>query len=79
MFITLADFGFRWGNVPTQTPTPTRNPTTTWGVVTRGIRGGCGGATQYVRGNYTSFKGTNLMVVEEMHQIISPDWFCLIF
>ena len=34
--------------------------------------GGAGavGRTQYVRGNYTSFKGTNLTVVEEMHQFI---------
>ena len=27
-----------------------------------------GGATQYVRGNYKSSKGTNLTVVEGMHQ-----------
>ena len=33
-------------------------------------RGGGRGATQYVRGNYKSFKGTNLTVVEGMHQFI---------
>ena len=30
--------------------------------------GGPGGATQYVRGNYKSFKGINLTVLEGMHQ-----------
>ena len=35
-----------------------------------GGRGGAGGATHSVRGNYTSFKGTNLTVVEGMHQFI---------
>ena len=29
-----------------------------------------GGATQSVHGNYTSFKGTNLTVVEGMHQFV---------
>ena len=29
-----------------------------------------GGATQSVRGNYKSFKGTNLTVAERMHQFI---------
>ena len=28
-----------------------------------------GGATQFVGGSYISFKGTNLTVVEGMHQI----------
>ena len=32
--------------------------------------GGTGGATQSVCGNYKSFKGTNLTVVEGMHQFI---------
>ena len=33
--------------------------------------GGTGGATQSVRGNYQSCKGTkNVMVVEGMHQLI---------
>ena len=36
----------------------------------RGEGGGTGGATQSVRGNYKSFKGTNLTVVEEKHQFI---------
>ena len=31
---------------------------------------GAGGGTQSVRGNYKSFKGTNLTVVEGMHQFI---------
>ena len=35
-------------------------------------RGKGGGTTQSVRGNYKSFKGTNLAVVEGMHQFISP-------
>ena len=30
--------------------------------------GGTGGATPSVPGNYKSFKGTNLTVVERMHQ-----------
>ena len=35
-------------------------------------RGGdeTGGETQYVRGNYKSFKGANLTVVERIHQLI---------
>ena len=32
--------------------------------------GGTGGATQSMCGNYKSFKGTNLTVVEGMHQFI---------
>ena len=32
--------------------------------------GGSGGATQSVRGNYISFIGTNLLVVDSMHQFI---------
>ena len=32
--------------------------------------GGMGGATQNVRGNYKSFKGINLTVLEGMHQFI---------
>ena len=32
--------------------------------------GGDGRTTQSVRGNYKSFKGTNLTVVEGMHQFI---------
>ena len=35
-----------------------------------GAGAGAGGATQSVRGNYNSFKGTNLTVVERMHQLI---------
>ena len=31
---------------------------------------GTGGATQSVRGNYEPFKGTNMTVVEGMHQFI---------
>ena len=31
-----------------------------------------------MRGNYISFKGTNLTVVEGMHQFISPAWYCLL-
>ena len=31
---------------------------------------GTGGATQSVRGNYKSLQGTNLTVVEGMHQFI---------
>ena len=33
------------------------------------MEGGTGGTTQSVRGNYKSFKGTNLTVVEGMHQL----------
>ena len=36
----------------------------------RGGGGGTGGATQYVRGNYKSFKGMNLTVLGGMHQFI---------
>ena len=36
----------------------------------RGGAGGMGGATQSVRGNYKSFKGVNLTVLEGMHQVI---------
>ena len=32
--------------------------------------GETGGTTQSLRGNYKSFKGTNLTVVEGMHQFI---------
>ena len=53
MYISLADFDFRCG------------------VRTRGIGGGggrgAGGTLQYVRGNYKSFKGTNLTVVARIH------------
>ena len=35
-----------------------------------GSGGGAGGATQYVRENYESFKGTNLTVLKGMHQFI---------
>ena len=35
-----------------------------------GGEGGMGGATQNVRGSYKSSKGTNLMVLEGMHQFI---------
>ena len=48
----------------------------------RGIggRGGrTGGTTQYVRGNNKPFKGTNLTVVEGMHQFISPAWYLVLF
>ena len=34
-----------------------------------GGRGTCG-AAQFVRGNYRSFKGINLTVLERMHQFI---------
>ena len=43
----------------------------------RGGGGGGGETTQHVRGSYKSFKRTNLMVVEGMHQFISPTWYCL--
>ena len=39
------------------------------GAGTRG-GGGTGGATQSVRGNYKSFKGIHLTVLERMHQFI---------
>ena len=45
----------------------------TWGAVfdQEGAGGGgADGATQSVRGNYKSFKGTNLTVVEKMRQFI---------
>ena len=32
--------------------------------------GGAGGAAQFVRGNYKSFNGINLTVLERMHQFI---------
>ena len=35
-----------------------------------GAGGGTGGAAQSVRGNYKSFKGINLTVLERMHQFI---------
>ena len=34
------------------------------------MRGGMGGATQNVRGNYKSLKGINMTVLEGMHQFI---------
>ena len=39
------------------------------GVGGEGVRG-TGGAAQSVRGNYKSFKGINLTVLERMHQFI---------
>ena len=36
----------------------------------KGGGAGTGEATPSVRGNYKSFKGTNLTVVEGMHQLI---------
>ena len=36
----------------------------------RGWGGREGGAAQFVRGNYKSFKGINLTVLERMHQFI---------
>ena len=43
--------------------------------------GGTGGTTQYVRRHYKSFKGTNLTVVEGMHQFMSPTftWLVVLF
>ena len=38
-----------------------------------------GGTPHYVRGNYKSFKGTNRTVVEGMHQLLSPAWYCSLF
>ena len=35
-----------------------------------GGRGGGGGAAQFVCGNYKSFKGINVTVLERMHQFI---------
>ena len=35
-----------------------------------GVGGGTGGAAQFVRGNYKSFKGINLTVLERMDQLI---------
>ena len=36
-----------------------------------GVGGGTGGAAQFVRRNYNSFKGINLTVLERMHQFIT--------
>ena len=38
-----------------------------------------GETTPFVRRNFTSFKMTNLMVEQGMHQFISHAWYCLLF
>ena len=42
----------------------------TWGLCFDQEGAGTGGAAQFVRGNYKSFKGINLTVLEGMHQFI---------
>ena len=43
------------------------------GVGVGGGGGGTGGAAQFVRGNYKSFKGINLTGLERKHQFIMGD------
>ena len=49
-----------------------------WGAGFEQEGGRIGGATQSVRGDKNSFKGTNLTVVEGTHPFSSPAWYCLL-
>ena len=68
MLINLVDFDFRVGRL---------NTFEQKGSEEEGGGEGGGGATQYVLGNYKSFKWTNLTVVEGMHHFILPARYCL--